>query len=222
LSRKHPGECRGSRKFQELDPGFRQDAVKENIRVLRDLRVSKKQKGYFMLPAIISQVGLPVLIGVIAAALKTIDSPAAKTATESLETVGASMKSGGISLEQIEEANRHAEKIAEIEQQQFQSALSEINQSARAELASADPYVRRMRPTFGYFMAITWAAQMLALAYVIVFETDKAGFVLQAMGSLSGIWAFGLSVLGIYVYKRSEEKKSAQAPDDMIFWSRQR
>lgn len=64
-----------------------------------------------------------------------------------------------------------------------------------------------MRPTFGYLIAVTWAAQMLALAYVIVFETGKASLVIEAMESLGTIWAVGLSVLGIYVYKRSEEKK---------------
>ena len=76
-----------------------------------------------------------------------------------------------------------------------------------------------MRPTFGYLMAVTWAAQMLALAYVIVFETENAGFVLNAMSSLSAIWAIGLSVLGIYVYKRSEEKK-LPAQNETIFWNR--
>ncbi len=56
-------------------------------------------------------------------------------------------------------------------------------------------------------MALTWAAQMLGLAYVVIFQTDKAESVLSSMASLSTIWAVGLSVLGIYVYKRSEDKK---------------
>ena len=64
-----------------------------------------------------------------------------------------------------------------------------------------------MRPTFGYLMAFTWAAQMSAVAYIMVFETDKASVVIEAVESLSAIWAVGLSVLGIYVYKRSEDKK---------------
>jgi biotin transporter BioY len=77
-----------------------------------------------------------------------------------------------------------------------------------------------MRPTFGYLMAITWAAQMLGLAYVIVFETAQAGAVLNAMSALSAIWAVGLSVLGIYVYKRSEDKKLIPRPSgpEPIFW----
>lgn len=48
---------------------------------------------------------------------------------------------------------------------------------------------------------------MLALAWVIIFETEKASIVINAMESLGTIWAVGLSVLGIYVYKRSEDKK---------------
>ncbi len=90
--------------------------------------------------------------------------------------------------------------------------MSEINQTIRAEAASSDIYVRRMRPTFGYLMAVTWAAQMLGIAYIMIFETEKAPDVLDAMEALSAIWAIGLSVLGIYVYKRSEEKKVILSP----------
>jgi biotin transporter BioY len=64
-----------------------------------------------------------------------------------------------------------------------------------------------MRPTFGYLMALTWAAQMFGVVYIMIFETDKASIVIEAVESLSAIWAVGLSVLGVYVYKRSEDKK---------------
>ena len=82
----------------------------------------------------------------------------------------------------------------------------------RQELSSEDKYVRRMRPTLGYVMAITWGAQMLTIAYVLVFDTAKAGVILNGMASLPAIWAVGLSVLGIYVYKRSEDKKLYTSP----------
>ena len=49
---------------------------------------------------------------------------------------------------------------------------------------------------------------MLAVAYVIAFEPARAGDVIGALGQLSAIWIVGLSVLGIYVYKRSQEKTS--------------
>lgn len=79
--------------------------------------------------------------------------------------------------------------------------------------------IREIKTTFTAVMALTWGAQMMAVAYVVVFQTDKAGFLIQALGNLSAIWAMGVSVLGIYVYKRSEEKKSSNDP---IYWSKPR
>ncbi len=161
-----------------------------------------------MLPSIIAKLGLPVLISLLGGALGRIDNPVAQSASKSLENFEGALAGGVISSEQMMEANRHAEELARIKAKEYEMALSEVNQSIRSEAASSDAYVRRMRPTFGYLMAVTWAAQMLALAYVVVFETDKAKTVLEGMESLSTIWAVGLSVLGIYVYKRSEDKKA--------------
>lgn len=173
-----------------------------------------------MSAALLSTIGIPVLITILTNALKSIDSPIAKNAADSLSKITSAMQTGAISAEQIAEANRHAEEMAKLELEGYTNTLEETHKSMRAEISSNDPYVRRMRPTFGYLMAVTWAAQMLGLAYVIVFETDKAGFVLNAMSNLSAIWAMGLSVLGIYVYKRSEEKKSSAT--DPIYWSKPR
>jgi steroid 5-alpha reductase family enzyme len=72
-----------------------------------------------------------------------------------------------------------------------------------------DAYVRRMRPTFGYVMALTWLAQMGAIAWVIVADPVQANLIITAMTSLGTIWSVGLSVLGIYVYKRSEDKRAS-------------
>ena len=160
-----------------------------------------------MLASIISKIGLPVLISLIGTALGRIDNPIAQSTAKSLNNFEGALAGGVISTEQMAEANRHAEEMAKIKSQEYETALSEINQSLRAESASTDAYVRRMRPTFGYLMAITWAVQMMALAYVVVFRTEKAQEVLEGMEALSTIWAVGLSVLGVYVYKRSEEKK---------------
>lgn len=160
-----------------------------------------------MFPAIIGKIGLPVLISVIAGALGKINNPVAQSASQALGNFENAIAGGVISAEQLAEANRHAEEMAKIKAKEYETALSEVNQSIRAETLSDDPYVRRMRPTFGYLMAITWAAQMLGLAYIMIFQTDKAPVVLEGMEGLSTIWAVGLSVLGIYVYKRSEEKK---------------
>ncbi|PZO88352.1 MAG: ribokinase [Micavibrio aeruginosavorus] len=165
-----------------------------------------------MLTTIISRLGLPLLVSVIAGALGKVDNDVAQNASKVLGNLEGAMAGGVISSEQLAEANRHAEEVARLKSQEYETILSEINQTIRAEAASSDIYVRRMRPTFGYLMAITWAAQMLGIAYIMIFETEKAPDVLDAMEALSAIWAIGLSVLGIYVYKRSEEKKVSLPP----------
>jgi hypothetical protein len=161
-----------------------------------------------MLPAILAKVGLPILIEVVSTVLKKVDNPVAQGAAGALEEFQGALAGGALTDEQLAEANRHAETIAEMKIRENQTAFEQINESLRAEVGSSDAYVRRMRPTFGYLMAFTWAAQMFGLAYVVIFETDKAAAVLESMEALSAIWAVGLSVLGIYVYKRSEEKRA--------------
>jgi hypothetical protein len=173
-----------------------------------------------MIETLIAKIGLPVLINVLAESLSQMDSPIAKEAAKALSGVDQAIADGRISHEQLAEAHRHAEKMAEMKSEEHQETLREINKTMRMELASEDKYVRRMRPTFGYLMAITWAAQMLGLAYVIVFETEQSGVVLSAMSSLTAIWAVGLSVLGIYVYKRSEDKRGSGI--ETIFWNRRK
>ena len=84
------------------------------------------------------------------------------------------------------EANAHARALAELEVAREGSALAAVNKTIQAEVASADPYVRRMRPTFGYLMAMTWAAQMFGLAYVIFVQPDRAGDVMAGMAHLTG------------------------------------
>lgn len=158
---------------------------------------------------LIAAIGLPVLIEIIGRVLGTLNHPAAKTASAALGTLKGTMNTGGITPEQIEQANRHTQELANMEYQAFEKGLSEVNQTMRQELSSEDVYVRRMRPTFGYLLAVSWAAQMLGLAYIMVFDTDRSTQVMANMEALSAIWAMGLSVLGIYVYKRSEEKKAA-------------
>lgn len=159
-----------------------------------------------MLP-ILLQAGLPALIKGLAEGLKNVNTPVAQGASGALGALLTAFDKEEISPEQFTELNRHMEKMQELEANERQSAIEQINESLRAEVASSDPYVRRMRPTFGYIIAVTWAAQMLSIAYVIAFETPQAALVINAVESLGTIWAVGLSVLGIYVYKRSEEKK---------------
>tara|TARA_B100001765_G_C19370929_1_gene279087 strand:+ start:49 stop:534 length:486 start_codon:yes stop_codon:yes gene_type:complete len=156
-----------------------------------------------MLETLLGKLGLSVLTRTAAKALGSIDNDIAKNAAKALDKVEDQIAKGAITIDQIREANRHIEAMSI----QDSEILKTINASLQAEAGSNDAYVRRMRPTFGYFMAMTWAAQMFAVAYIMVFETEKADVVINAVESLSSIWAVGLSVLGIYVYKRSSDKR---------------
>jgi hypothetical protein len=162
-----------------------------------------------MVAPLLLSLGLPFVTQVVAEALGKIDNPVARAAAESLGKVGDMISTGAITPEQMAEANRHTEAMAALQSEADKAAYEQVNESLRAEVASSDLYVRRMRPTFGYMIAVTWGAQMMAVAYVIIFNTAQANAVINAMQSLGTIWTVGLSVLGIYVYKRSDEKKSA-------------
>lgn len=89
--------------------------------------------------------------------------------------------------------------------------LQQVNETMRAEITSGDPYVRRMRPTWGYSMCAAFTAQMFAVTYSIIFEPQFTGEIITSLASLSIIWSVGLSVLGIYVWKRSDEKQNSKA-----------
>lgn len=155
---------------------------------------------------VLAQIGIPVLVKGLAEGLSQSSSPVAKGAAAALNELGDAFDTGAVSGEELAEINRHLEKIREIEANEQTNFVTQVNESLRAEIASNDLYVRRMRPTFGYIIAVTWGAQMLSLAYIIVADTANASMVINAMSDLGAIWAVGLSVLGIYVYKRSGEK----------------
>lgn len=88
--------------------------------------------------------------------------------------------------------------------------LEAVNQTIRAEVASADPYVRRWRPTFGYIGAVSFGAMMLGLAFTIFADPAEAANVATAIGSMAGVWTPLMAVLGVAVWTRSQDKKPPQ------------
>lgn len=172
-----------------------------------------------MIPQILAGIGLPVLMEALAGALEATGKAEIKSVASAIRGVQGLINDGELNEQQMRLAHAHLEKMAQIHSEEMRANTAQVNQSLRAEIISEDKYVRRMRPTFGYLMAATWAAQMFALAYVIVFDTPRAVAVLNAMGSLGTIWGVGLSVLGVYVYKRSEDKKQARGEDKKLYWN---
>lgn len=168
---------------------------------------------------------LPILTALISAAPALIglfdsgdDSTASKVARVASDVAQAVTGKGsdGDALAALQE---NPELLLEYQRQTAQRAISlyqeetkrlqAVNETIRAEAASGDPYVRRMRPTMGYALILSWSMTMAAVVYVIVTDPGAASSVIVALADLSIMWSVALSVLGLYVYKRSEDKKPA-------------
>ncbi len=160
---------------------------------------------------LITKVGLPYLVDLVGDSLKKSDNKAIKKAGEDLANT-----LNEVERDEVQKTSLDQGRLQELELRLDGQKFSEINQTYRLEVASNDGYVRRMRPTFGYIMALTWAAQMLAIAYMIVVMPEAASDVIHAFGALSMIWSVGLSVLGVYVYKRSQEKTLKADEGDLL------
>lgn len=91
--------------------------------------------------------------------------------------------------------------------------LQAVNTTMRAEAKSDDPYVRRWRPTFGYVMAFSWSLLFIAVAYAIMFEPSAFSSVAEGVASLTPLFSVALAVLGINVWKRSDDKRVAAGLD---------
>lgn len=159
-----------------------------------------------MLPALLAQVGLPLLVKLVGGALGRVEHPAAQAAQAALDTVEAEIAAQTIDPAAVAEANRHIEALAAQEAATHRAVIAEVNATIRAEAAVGDPYTRRWRPTFGYVVALSWGALMLGLAWTVVTAPEHAGVVIQAMASLNAIWGVALAVLGVSVVQRSRDK----------------
>lgn len=89
--------------------------------------------------------------------------------------------------------------------------LEVVNETMRAEAASSDWYVRRMRPTFGYLTAAQITGLFGVICYLLLAEPITTA--VPAISVLTQfavpIFSVELSVLGVYVYQRSQEKRGA-------------
>lgn len=92
-------------------------------------------------------------------------------------------------------------------------ALQQVNETMRAEYGSNDAYVRRARPTFLYVMAATWAVQALGLFAAVVFKPELAAKIIEAAGQLTTMWGVALTVVGVAVKARSDDKARALGAD---------
>lgn len=161
-----------------------------------------------MLPAILASVGIPLLTKVLSGTLSASGNELAKAAGDALGRFGKAVDEGVLAPGERARMEEALSAVAAAECRRDAKVLGQVNRTIRAELSNSDTYVRRMRPTFGYVMAASWAAQMGALAWVSVTDPGKAASLITAMSNLGTIWGVGLSVLGLYVYGRTKEKQA--------------
>ena len=106
------------------------------------------------------------------------------------------------------------------------TTLSAVNETMRSEYRSDDRYVKRWRPTFGYAVAGTWCVQTIGIVFAVLYavmgEPAAAAAIIEAVGAmisaLSLQWGVALSVLGVSVHKRSQDKmvRAGHAPPEGV------
>jgi len=155
----------------------------------------------------------PALVGLFDSGDDSTVSKVAKVASDVAKSVtgkdddGDALKALESNPELLLEYQRQTAQRAISLYQEETKRLQSVNETIRAEAASSDPYVRRMRPTMGYALILSWTMTMGAIVYTIVTDPGSASAVIVALADLSVMWSVALSVLGLYVYKRSEDKK---------------
>lgn len=158
-----------------------------------------------MIQKLISAIGLPFLLSTLEGVFSK-DEGASKTALKIKE-----IKEQIEQRPDLESAFLNDLALSEnaqiIEASLKEKLINEIHETYRRELSSGDKFISRMRPTFGYVLALSWALQMGIIAYVLMHDPDKAASIIESFGALTTMWSVALSVLGVYVYKRSQEKQ---------------
>ncbi|WP_321337894.1 3TM-type holin [Breoghania sp.] len=100
----------------------------------------------------------------------------------------------------------------EIERREDWAAmLAEVNQTMRAEQKAKDKLTRIWRPLFGIEFGLVYSALGAAFVYAIAAAESPINAVGQIGGYLSTYLGFGASVLGVYVWQRSQEKRNGKA-----------
>lgn len=168
-----------------------------------------------MITKVLGKIGLPILLKFVSSGLAKIDGDTAQNAVKALGNVSREIKDETISISQIKEANRHAEKLQEIESEYDAKTLAVINETIRQELSSEDKFVRFWRPAFGYSVAAAWLLNMCTICYVVLADYDNAAEIIMSLVETTSLWSVALGVLGVSVVKRSQEKQGRRG-DDVI------
>lgn len=166
-----------------------------------------------MISSLLSKIGLPILIKFVGASLSGLNNETAQKAGIALSELNTVISKQEISSKEMQEANRHIEKLQQFEKELDSQTLSEIHETIRKELSSEDRFVRFWRPAFGYSVALAWLLTMSTICFVIIADYPNAEGIVMSLVETTSLWSVALGVLGIQVVKRSQEKQNRRNDD---------
>ena len=87
--------------------------------------------------------------------------------------------------------------------------LKTINETMRVEYASGSMFKSGWRPYIGWIFGTAFGLQMFAASAIIFFKPEQAKNVLEGLATLGTLWFVALTVLGVNINKRSQDKQAA-------------
>lgn len=122
--------------------------------------------------------------------------------------VGAALPS--CSLDRIAEAESRWADVIRAEAEAQRVAISETQQTIRAEIASDDLMQRWWRPVYAFELILECAAIWIVLVHEFwTRDLQTINALIGASGLLIAYWGFRFGVLGVYVSGRTREKLTA-------------
>ncbi len=138
------------------------------------------------------------VVGMLSSTARSITG--AGTDDEALEV----LKSDPAKLAEYKMAvNDHTAKMYEKETERIEV----VSKTYRAELASKDSYVRRMRPTFGYALIYCMIVMFTSVAATaMIAGVDKAVNLIEAYAKMKWIFVSAFGAISVYINNRTKEK----------------
>lgn len=108
-------------------------------------------------------------------------------------------------LEYQRQATDKAVAIAQEDTKRLQT----VNETMRAEIASSNWWRAGWRPYWGYVAGTAFGAQMIGVTVAMFVHPAEIANIISALSLLFPFWGVAMAVLGVAVWKRSDDKKVA-------------
>ena len=116
----------------------------------------------------------------------------------------------------LAEAEARWAELIRAEAETARTAISETQQTIRAEIASSDPMQRWWRPAYALELTLECAALWTVLVHEFwTGDIQTVNALVGATTLLVAYWGFRFGVLGVYVSGRTREKVSAATGQDV-------